>query len=398
MMTLVAEAAVRALILALIAWLGLGLARLRDPHLLKAAWTAVLLTSLAMPWLMRCVAAPLIPAPLPALTVTRGAVEALAPHPPVDGFLILYALIAAALLSRQLAAGLRVYLILRAARRIDAPWTAGLDVRVTPALASPATVGTTILLPGCFHEWDPPRLAAVLAHERSHVQERDWHLLWLAQVHACLFWLNPMAWWMRRRLALLAEMTADEAALQAVADRPGYAQILLDFANARTGRSVISMSQHSNVSVRIDRLLSETGPSRPPVPWRRLAAFMAVIPAAVAAGVLQMADAPAARAQSPQHASPQADPQGPRIVDYGALAQLEKYYPPEALRQHIEGVVQLAVTLDRQGRATDTLILSEEPADQGFGAAASSVAHTFQYSNPTGRPAQLTFNVQFALK
>jgi TonB family protein len=54
---------------------------------------------------------------------------------------------------------------------------------------------------------------------------------------------------------------------------------------------------------------------------------------------------------------------------------LERYYPEEADRDHINGIVRITVTLDNAGRATDTHILSETPANRGFGAAASTVAH-----------------------
>jgi hypothetical protein len=59
--------------------------------------------------------------------------------------------------------------------------------------------------------------------------------------------------------------------------------------------------------------------------------------------------------------------------------------------------LRCSLTLDSQGRATDTLILSEDPLDMGFGAAASTLAHQFEYNNPGNQPAQLTFNVKFAL-
>jgi TonB family protein len=85
------------------------------------------------------------------------------------------------------------------------------------------------------------------------------------------------------------------------------------------------------------------------------------------------------------------------LTDDGALAELRDHYPPDAMRAGIEGSVVLAVTLDTQGSATDILILSEEPLDQGFGAAASTFAHRIKYSNPTGAPAQITFKVRFAL-
>ena len=52
MMPLMIEAAARAAALALTAWLALSVTRTRNPHLQKSVWTAVLLSSLAMPFLM----------------------------------------------------------------------------------------------------------------------------------------------------------------------------------------------------------------------------------------------------------------------------------------------------------------------------------------------------------
>jgi TonB family protein len=79
------------------------------------------------------------------------------------------------------------------------------------------------------------------------------------------------------------------------------------------------------------------------------------------------------------------------------VTELTKYYPAEARHAGIEGTVVLAVTLDAQGRATNTLILSEQSADYGFGAAASTAAHSIVYDNPTGEPTQFTFMVRFEL-
>jgi hypothetical protein len=71
--------------------------------------------------------------------------------------------------------------------------------------------------------------------------------------------------------------------------------------------------------------------------------------------------------------------------------------PSEAQRRGVNGLVQITVTLDGAGRATDTLILSETPAGMGFGAAASGLAHKFIYSNPTGHSASVTYKVKFEL-
>jgi len=82
----------------------------------------------------------------------------------------------------------------------------------------------------------------------------------------------------------------------------------------------------------------------------------------------------------------------PRVVSW---PDLERYYPEDALRDHINGIVRITVTLDKAGRATNTYILSETPPNLGFGAAASTVAHLMSYSNPTGHETSVTFNIKF---
>jgi|SRR6185437_11003326 TonB family protein len=82
----------------------------------------------------------------------------------------------------------------------------------------------------------------------------------------------------------------------------------------------------------------------------------------------------------------------PRVVSW---PDLEQYYPDDALRDHINGIVRITVTLDKAGRATNTPLLSEAPPNLGFGAAASTVAHLISYSNPTGHETSVTFNIKF---
>jgi hypothetical protein len=87
----------------------------------------------------------------------------------------------------------------------------------------------------------------------------------------------------------------------------------------------------------------------------------------------------------------------PHIVSSPSNEELKKWYPPAAARAGIDGDVQITVTLDDAGRATDTLVLSETPLGMGFGSAASQLAHVFKYSNPTGHSTNLTYHVKFAL-
>lgn len=390
MISLVVEAVVRSMALGLILWLALSLTRSRNPHLHKMLWSTVLLVSLAIPFVMRAPVTPVIQAPDYVLTLRGGGGEPTRWSAAWGAGSVLYASIALTLLMRYAYGLFRMWHIRRNARVLHEVWTAGLDVRVTTQISCPATFGSTILLPPGFTEWSAQKLRAVTAHEHSHVLHKDCYVLWLARLHTCLFWINPLAWWMQRRLASLAEITSDEAAVTVVEDRARYAEILLEFAQQRAASTVATAMARPKISGRIDRILSGIAPSKIPKLSRRLLVLAALLPA-VAATAAPVVPNPIRLAQQATASA------GPSIKTAVGLEQLEKYYPQDALHRGIEGLVRIQVTLDSQGRATDTLILSEDPLDMGFGAAASTLAHQFEYNNPGNRPAQLTFNVKFAL-
>lgn len=390
MISLILEAVARSMALGLMLWLALLLTRSRNPHLHKMLWSTVLLASLAIPFVMRAHFTPVIQAPDYVLTLRGGAGESTHSRAAWSGASVLYASIALILFLRYAYSLCQMWRIRRNARVLHELWTGGLDVRVTTQVSCPATFGSTILLPPGFTEWSAQTLRAVIAHEHSHVLHKDCYVLWLARLHTCLFWVNPLAWWMQRRLASLAEITSDEAALTVVADRAGYAEILLDFARQRAASAVATAMARPDISRRIDRILSGIAPSSVPKLSRRMVALAALLPA-VAATAAPVGSAPT---RLPQQATESA---GPSIKTGVGPEELEKYYPKEAMRRGIEGLVRIQVTLDAKGRPTDTMILSEDPLDMGFGAAASTLVHHFVYDNPGNRPAQLSFNVKFAL-
>ena len=63
-----------------------------------------------------------------------------------------------------------------------------------------------------------------------HVAHADFYVLLLATLNRAVFWFNPLAWWQLIRMAELAEIISDDAALETLDDRPSYAGILLDVA------------------------------------------------------------------------------------------------------------------------------------------------------------------------
>ena len=93
----------------------------------------------------------------------------------------------------------------------------------------------------------------------------------------------------------------------------------------------------------------------------------------------------------------ESDVPGPRILSVLDGATLQKFYPKDAERHGIEGLVTVAIALDSEGRATRVKILAETPPAMGFGAAASSLAHSMTYSNPAAVPVIFKLKVKFAL-
>ena len=135
-------------------------------------------------------------------------------------------------------------------------------------ISVPITLGVlhpTILLPATWREWDDAKLDAVFAHEVSHVARRDALTQRLSLFHRAIFWFSPLAWWLDRHLADLAEQASDEAALSSGADRKHYAGTLLEFFEAlhvapgRVWWQGVAMAKAGQAEKRLERILSWKG-------------------------------------------------------------------------------------------------------------------------------------------
>jgi beta-lactamase regulating signal transducer with metallopeptidase domain len=401
MLALLAESALRSLLLGAAVWLALKLLRVRNPHVQMTAWTLVLIASLAMPLLMRVVtitipdappsplaqivwAAPAIvppalePAPQPvqpprsapvaaaheAAARPRAAATGSVARAGVDWRTLataVYALVAAVLLLRLLIGLALTWRLARAARPVRAGWTAGVDVRVSDLLGVPVTFGSTILLPTDHVAWGPAKRRAVLTHERAHVVHGDFYVLLLAALNRAVFWFNPFAWWQFTRLAELAEIISDDAALEALEDRPRYAGILLDVAACRQRVPAgLAMARPGTVRRRIERILASRGvPTRPD--WRKRALVATALLPLVAACAVTIA-----------HGAPPAPPAVPAAREVheqsGALARYAGLYQagPRALVTIAADGERLSAQLTGQppfelARASDTEYVSAAP-------------------------------------
>lgn len=325
MLSILAESALRSLLLGAAVWVGLNLLRIRHPQVQMTAWVLVLVASLVMPLVMHwttvtiTVAPTSVPViaqlpapeqlwpsempvmePLPAAPAGETAMPAAAPNVPgvpsqprttINWLAIatfVYAGVAAVLLLR-LAIGLGLtWRLARAARPIDDPLvgavsTAHARVRVSEMIGGPVTFGTTILLPPHHTDWDGTTRQAVLAHEGAHVANRDFYVLLLASLNRAVFWFSPFAWWQLTRLAELAEIISDDQALETFEDKLSYAEILLDMVQtARRAPAALQMARASTIRLRVERILAAP-PAPEPAGWRkRIWTAAIVLPVAIA--------------------------------------------------------------------------------------------------------------------
>ena len=172
--------------------------------------------------------------------------------------------------------------LMRASQTLDDPrvglrlasqaYAAGLatvpQVAESEIISVPVTMGalrSTILLPADWRDWDDAKLDAVVAHEISHVARRDALTQRISLLHRAIFWFSPLAWWLDRHLADLAEQASDEAALSCGADRTDYAKTLLGFFEAlqaapgRVWWQGVSMAKAGQAEERVDRILAWKG-------------------------------------------------------------------------------------------------------------------------------------------
>lgn len=273
--------AMRSLGLLALAGIGIVLGRVKTPAARHAVWTVT-----AAGMLLLAALAPVTP-PLPLRVLHASPVVALAPVADT----VTAVAPGAAMLQRNTPAPVRstigwpqvalsVYLagaaifLLRlvfgylfTARLVRASRPVEDDLFESDWISVPMTVGCLrprVLLPAAWRTWDRAKFTAVLAHERTHVQRRDWAIALLAGVNRCVFWFHPLAWWLERELASLAEQACDDAALLQLSGREHYAQALLDMAAAvRRGEGrliweAMAMAKASEVRMRIERILDET--------------------------------------------------------------------------------------------------------------------------------------------
>jgi hypothetical protein len=246
------EWSIRALLLVAGTGLVVTALRLRGASVLHRAWTAAMVAMLLLPvwtkWGLS-VTAPVLPAvrepsvglqiplesALPAAeesgAAAREPLRSVSRPATLDWQQILSAVYLAGI-SVMLARLIWGTLQVRSLRRDVRPAE---GFAASPLCATPVTIGwlrPVPLLPSDWRTWTAAKLDAVLIHEREHVRRRDPLVQWLALLNRCVFWFHPLAWWLERKLASLAEEACDQAVLAGGHEAHDYARYLIEMARS----------------------------------------------------------------------------------------------------------------------------------------------------------------------
>jgi hypothetical protein len=270
------EASARAIVIAGLIAVVLVIFRVKAASTRHAAWTAIMVTMLALPvasgWvptipvpvslakLARTVSVPERPALADAQVPLTRALnqedqQRLKAQPPIQrsnaisrvglgtgvatlepardwrGLAVLvWLVVAAMLLLRELAGWWRVSRLARAC--VLTPVGDGSyqsDRVLTPVVAG--VLRPRVLVPASWPRWGQSVRQMVLAHERAHIDRRDPLIASLARVNRAVFWFHPLSWWMERHLSRLAERACDAAVVRDLGDSRRYAALLVEMAH-----------------------------------------------------------------------------------------------------------------------------------------------------------------------
>jgi bla regulator protein blaR1 len=340
MFEILVAAALRTALLSLMVALCLRALRVRHAQLLLAVWTAVLVASLAMPMLQRhlSIVAPLpvdLPTSFAGLSVleaptrpveTAAPAAAVAIHHPIDWRAWIgrvYFAVSGMLLLRLMVGLALSWRLVHRSFKIRDSWAAGGRVRASEDIASPVTVYNSVLLPADCAGWSMETRTAVVAHEMCHVVGGDFYVLVLAQLNRAIFWFNPMSWWLHQRLASLAELASDDAAISALGDGPSYAAILLEVVRRSAPATVgVAMARPATIGHRIERILAQDMTPAQVTARKRAIFALGVVPLAAGAAISIAGAAPPSKAALDE----QGKPHTAIVIDAKLLDAYAGYY------------------------------------------------------------------------
>jgi beta-lactamase regulating signal transducer with metallopeptidase domain len=205
-------------------------------------------------------------------------------------------------------------------------------VRVVAGIRSPAiwaVARPTLLWPAELrHDMPVEAIDGLIVHELAHARRRDHWVGWMELLAGCVWWWNPLFWYVRQQVRENAELACDAWVVDTIPKaRRAYAEALLAVCEQLQGQSVpapavgVRTGGRQFLERRLAMILQERFPLR--LGRNRL----------IGALVLTLTSLPAWSQKAPDKTSPAtsaapADPQGKPLSV--APIQQDRALPPEA--------------------------------------------------------------------
>ncbi len=139
-------------------------------------------------------------------------------------------------------------------------------LRSSDAVHSPISFGLfvpQVVVPAQTALWSSDVIDDVFMHELNHIKRLDWLSMLFGYVMASLYWMNPLSWYLLKKLNEDTENACDEAVVQAGRSGGDYAQSLVSVARScrhhEHGARMLAqtMLDRSTLESRINYLLEE---------------------------------------------------------------------------------------------------------------------------------------------
>jgi len=222
--------------------------------LVNATWQSVLIAGLAVPIarrrftllasaLIACIAAPML------TLAPRGGIASagvIAVEPRDTKLIVLLYLAGTSVMAIRMAVAL-----IKARHLLNTSSPFRSRIRISNLIASPVTIGRTVLLPS---QLDRKLIGAAIAHEHAHVRRGDYFVHVALELIALPLWFHPMLILLRRAIAEAREMASDEDAA-ARRGRRAYAEALVQLATAAVRPALAVGVASTSIERRVASLL-----------------------------------------------------------------------------------------------------------------------------------------------
>ena len=270
-----------------------------------------------------------------------------------------------------------------------------IKVRETTAVG-PGIVGflnPVLVVPkGIVKQVAPRHLQPVLQHELCHLKRQDNLTALIHMIVEVVFWYHPLVWLIGARLISERERACDEFVVASGTAPETYAEGIIEVCRFHVGASLPCAAGigSSKLKARVEDIVANRRLRRLSRPGLAVlatsVAAVVIVPVLLGAcGKLPPAAQPAPQTQpqtpipNPRGAAPPATPSGttpdPSVSqDLLPLVRIPPTYPPEALRQGIEGWVRLQFAISVTGSVKDAIVVAADPQNIFDQAALNAIA------------------------